>query len=194
MHRSTQALAASAAALSLVLVGCSSDEGGEPHPVATPPADDPVSFEQSAEHIDEDILDAVEDGVALDYDSAEQLQSAAAAEYARLVDETGDQAVAEAQLANYFSDRLLDRKAELWTHQDYRTPFTFVSDHPGVASAQPVVDSSEGIARLSWEAECDTVDAHFLDIYVEVEEIDGDYQLTALHHRGDCGCADCTAA
>lgn len=187
---------AAAVAIMLTITGCAESDRADSAGASEAPQNTPQPYSELTEELDTEIVEAVESETDIDYSSAEELQQAAAVEYARLLDETGDLAMAEASLAGLYSQELLDGKAESWTREAMREPIEFTDNHPGVAATSPDVDADadQGFTRLVWESECDNVEAHHLDIFIEVEDTDQGPVITQLSHWADCGCAGCTQA
>lgn len=187
---------AAAAAIMLTLTGCAETDREDSAAESDAPQNTPEPYAELTDELDAEIVEAVESASNIDYSSAEELKQAVAVEYARLLDETGDLAMAEASLADIYSQELLDGKAESWTREVMREPIEFTDNHPGVAAARPAVDADteQGFTRLVWDSECDNVEAHHLDIFIEAEDIADGPVITQLSHWGDCGCAGCTQA
>lgn len=203
-HQTT--IIASAAVAALMTAGCSAQSDADPdesptsaetdsagHAEVAPPAKDSLS------ELGPEVREAVESGADLGtFDNAEEFRRAVAGHYVDSRLGGDDPVVAEAKLADLFTDDGLDRAAQRWSQQSRFEPSDFVYIHQDSMDVSTVeyrhgeVDGSQTV-YIDWTGTLCQEDDHSAIINVEVEEEAGEYRISDIQHFTGCTCGQCVA-
>lgn len=157
------------------------------------------TFEESAHKLDDQVVQAVEEGHDLgDHDDAEGLRQAVAEYFTQARIDGVDPVEAEAHLAHLYTDEALDRAADRWTRQVDYEPSDFVYAHQSTMDTSTLnfshaeIEGSQTV-YVTWSGTLCEQDDHHAMIVVDVEEEAGELKISDLTHRSGCGCGRCVA-